>query len=182
MTAVNRSNSGPWLILAALVLASAGWLGWVGYQENLRQQPFAGFSVEEMSTTGVMTVYSLEPEPQMPEQVQKSKPHSHHWLEIGHAPLDDPAERETVLRELVANIEAGRGFTAVACFLPRHGIRWTDGENEIDLVICFQCSQVVRHGNRRGNSFVISDSKLEPILDRHLTEAGVPLAPKAGRE
>jgi hypothetical protein len=71
----------------------------------------------------------------------------------------------------------------MACWMPRHVLRVTKGGRTIDLVICFECR---RYGVRsddspdRGSSGGRVSPDGQPTLDRILTAAGVPLAPKLG--
>ncbi len=75
----------------------------------------------------------------------------------------------------------GKLYTAIAanadpakCFLPRHGIRATDGERSVDLVICFQCRQIQSYVNGREGGGLVSDAP-QKYFDEVLRQARVPL-------
>lgn len=60
----------------------------------------------------------------------------------------------------------------------RHAIRVKYQGSNFDLLICFECSKgAARHKDEYLHSFQIN-GKPEPLFDKVLTEAGVPLAEK----
>ena len=68
---------------------------------------------------------------------------------------------------------------AAGCFNPRHGNRATRGTGVFDLVICFECFAIsVYVDGERKSGFLTSDSP-QPVFDRVLRDARIPLAPKA---
>jgi hypothetical protein len=118
---------------------------------------------------------SLDPNP----QPEKSGDDFRGWKVLGRTPVGDSDTR----KELVAALTKGAGESdgmVAGCFNPRHGIRATREGEAVDLVICFECLQVqVYAGAGRAGSFLTTRSP-QPVFDRVLREAGVPLAGAAG--
>jgi hypothetical protein len=99
------------------------------------------------------------------------------WRVLGAAVIESPATRREVLAALESGIAENTGWVA-ACFDPSHGVRASRGAASVDLVVCFECAQVyIYPDGRRSGSVLISGSP-EPVFDRVLSAAGVPLAPK----
>jgi hypothetical protein len=61
------------------------------------------------------------------------------------------------------------------CFWPRHAVRVVDKGQTVDYVICFQCDQLRVH---EGSSTRVKPitSEPQPVFNKHLKEAGIPLA------
>ena len=73
--------------------------------------------------------------------------------------------------------------TPKGCFMPRHVVRVAKGGKTVDLVICFQCDnyrvyRVGRDAGSTGGGRISSAG--QPVLDKILRDAGIPLAPKLG--
>jgi len=101
----------------------------------------------------------------------------HHFKVLGRAMVTDAATRNRLYRSLQSGARWNLPFPAM-CFNPRHGIRATSGVSTVDLVICFECSQVqVWHGDSHVTTFIVGQSP-EPLFDQVLCDAGLPLAPK----
>ena len=68
-----------------------------------------------------------------------------------------------------------------ACFRPRHGIHATRGQKVVDLLVCFECSQVEVYsgGSDQPSLGLRTSGSPEPVFDKALRDAGIPLAPKA---
>ena len=68
-----------------------------------------------------------------------------------------------------------------SCFWPRHAIRAVKEGEIVDVVVCFECHTYSAH---RGDQLLTPhtpgiSSDPEPLFDKTLTDAGVPLARKA---
>jgi hypothetical protein len=103
----------------------------------------------------------------------------HGYKVLGKATVKDDAVRKQVigaLEKAVADGESPR-----KCFWPRHGIRATRGEKTVDLVICFQCAQMYVYQGDKAPAILYPSRSPEPVLDKVLKDAGVPLAPKADK-
>ncbi len=64
------------------------------------------------------------------------------------------------------------------CYWPRHVVRTVKGGETVDVVICFQCSryQVYREGKRETEGTQKLSPDDEPLFDKLLSDAGIPLA------
>jgi hypothetical protein len=97
---------------------------------------------------------------------------------LGKVPITDLAQRRQVLsaiRRAVRKPPPGK-----ACFVPRHALRAVKGNEIVDMVICFECGNYKHYqGGRLVSAFTPPiSSDAEPLFDKILTDAGVPLAPK----
>lgn len=88
----------------------------------------------------------------------------------------DQADGERILGALNDGLEGAHA--EAACFLPRHAIRVERGRARRDYVVCFECLRygVYENGERVGHGLITEVP--QPVLDRILEGAGVPLAPK----
>lgn len=116
---------------------------------------------------------SLAPE----RQQEKSKGEFDGWTVLGKTLIPDAEGRRRLLAALEKGIKEHDGPVA-ACFNPRHGVRATHQGKAADLVICFECvqGQVYVAGKREGG-FLTTRSP-EPVFDRALRDAKVPLGPR----
>jgi hypothetical protein len=96
---------------------------------------------------------------------------------LGSTIVTDSQTRSDISAALKAGIRASDGNEA-ACFEPRHGIRVTQANTVTDYIICFECKVVeVWRDEKRITSLPTTRSP-QPVLDRVLQTAGVPLAPR----
>ena len=64
-----------------------------------------------------------------------------------------------------------------ACFNPRHGIRATQGSNSLDLLICFECSQVYSFSDRATNYLWLeADAESVAVFDKVLKKSSIAVA------
>ena len=97
---------------------------------------------------------------------------------FGKVVITDLGQKRQVLsaiRRAVRNPQEGMG-----CFSPRHAVRAIKGGETVDLVICFHCHNYQHY---QGGQLVSGEtppisSDPEPLFDKLLSDAGVPLAPK----
>jgi hypothetical protein len=99
------------------------------------------------------------------------------WPVLGSATIEAPDMRAEVLAALEQGIAENEGLVA-ACFMPRHGIRAARGGAAVDLLVCFECLQVYVYSDGKWVGTVLVMDSPEPVFDRILSRAGVPLAPK----
>jgi hypothetical protein len=103
----------------------------------------------------------------------------HNHAVLGSTDILDRATQMELRNALKAGIRESGGEEA-ACFDPRHGIRVTHGSAVTDFVICFECEQVeVWRDGARITTLPTTHSP-QPIFDRVLQNAHVPLAPRPG--
>lgn len=99
---------------------------------------------------------------------------SFHGFDIlGKAEINDDREREQLLGALYRGIAESDGRPAV-CFAPRHGISATLGDETVDLVICFECFQILVY-EKQQHHVCITDSPSD-AFSAALKRAGLPLA------
>ena len=123
-----------------------------------------------------VVLYSLDPG----GKGQKSDPDPtresfHGHIVMGKTVVADPDTRKTLFAAFRRGVNDHDGSVAM-CFNPHHGLRVKSGTRTVDLVICFQCSQVhVFDDGKPGESFLISTSPCETFNDI-LEAAKVPLS------
>jgi hypothetical protein len=68
------------------------------------------------------------------------------------------------------------------CFVPRHAVRAVKGGEIVDVVVCFECRTYFTYWGREPEGGRLTPAIApdpEPLFDKILTDAGVPLAKKA---
>jgi hypothetical protein len=101
------------------------------------------------------------------------------WRVLGSIAVESPVTRDEVVAALKRGIAENEGWVA-DCFDPRHGIRAARGGESVELVVCFECAQVYIYPDGKWGGSVLVTGSPEPVFDRILSAAGVPLAPKTG--
>jgi hypothetical protein len=122
---------------------------------------------------------SLEPYPS-PDQdrgVVGDSDHFHEWLILGRTSVTDPQKRRDVIKALLQGISEAQEIMVPSCFAPRHAIHASRGGDTVDLLICFQCAQIEIIPSEPG-PFLKTRHSLEPVIDKILRDANVPLASK----
>jgi hypothetical protein len=91
---------------------------------------------------------------------------------LGSVKIDDPQVIRSLILAIDEGLEGSRMYAA--CFLPRHGIRARRSGRTAELLICFECYQLLSFvdGEKRKE---LSISASPALFNRVLTEAGVPL-------
>jgi hypothetical protein len=95
----------------------------------------------------------------------------HGYGVLGRATIRDAGD----IKALAGAFLQGRraGGRAFACFDPRHGIHVRRGDQDLDLVICFECEQgYLYFGSFNGRWYGISESP-RPSFDRAFQKAGL---------
>jgi hypothetical protein len=123
-----------------------------------------------------VVLYSLDPaaEEQKGEQAQRH----FGWKVLGKTTLKRSDEAGLdLLRALDRAIGKGRG---AKCFDPRHAIHAEYDGKKLDLVICFACNWVYVYLDQKDDEppQVLIDASAEPVFDRILRDAKIPLAKK----
>jgi hypothetical protein len=104
----------------------------------------------------------------------------HDWTVLGKTTITNPDIREQLLDALDAGI-AGNNGVAASCFAPRHGVRVRHDGKEFDFVICFQCYQTEWYVDGMKRPGFLLTALPQPVFDRVLRDAGVPLPAPAVR-
>jgi hypothetical protein len=99
---------------------------------------------------------------------------------LGRVQVTDRGQEREVLSAIRRAVNTP--VTQFNCWDPRHAIRVVKGSETLDMIICFECHNydILRNGdpNSGGLTPAIS-SDPEPLLDKILSDAGIPLAEKA---
>jgi hypothetical protein len=98
---------------------------------------------------------------------------------LGRVSITDPELRRRVVTAVKRDLDDDSDSTGHLCFQPRHVLRVVKSGRTIDLVICFQCNRYrayVDGKQTRAEDLPVGKSSQE-LLNKILTDAGVPLAP-----
>jgi hypothetical protein len=137
-------------------------------------------AAEALDQAESLEVYSLDPSrvrPKPGEEKEDKRETFHGFRVYGKATVKDPDTRKKLVAAFKAGVEDSIGAAAL-CFNPRHGIRVTHNGKTFDFVICFECLQIrVYEGETEGKTVLTADSP-QPVFDKILREAKVPLAEK----
>jgi hypothetical protein len=198
------------LIIGFVIGAAAVWLAWLVAGRAARipggESDFAGsrsfsepwktgdfFNPEKnvlppevekiLKSAKQFTLLSLDPAEISKEENERLGPTAsfHGFRILGKTEIDEPAERATLVRALLAGIADANG-QAYNCFDPRHGISATVDDDKVDLVICFECLQIYGYLNDKPimvNGFVnLLTSRLpRPLFNEAVKKAGLPQGP-----
>lgn len=97
----------------------------------------------------------------------------HRYEILGKMLVTDPKIKAQLIQSLYYGMEHRNGFAA-ACFNPRHGIRATKGKRTVDVVICFECSQIdFWESNQRQHTY--TSRTPQKVFDKVLKKGGVSL-------
>jgi len=105
----------------------------------------------------------------------------HGFQTLGEIEVKNAAERKELLAALRKGVEENQD-TGAKCFVPRHGIRATFKGKSVDLVICFECMWVYVYESDQKRRILMTSDSPQPVFDKLLKAAKVPLAPKPGEE
>ncbi len=86
---------------------------------------------------------------------------------LGKIEITDPEDRKLLLGSLLTSIRSSQG--EYACFNPRHGLRFSNDDAEVDLAICFECGKVFTSGLALSYFRILEsgDAVFNDFLDRH---------------
>lgn len=122
-----------------------------------------------------LTLYSIDGRDFEPGQRPKATEAFKGYPVLGKVEVTDPDKRKEITESLKKGLAKSDGKMA-KCFWPRHAIRVVEKGRTIDYVICFECYQLETY---KEDAKTVKPITKEPqqVLNRHLTDAGVPLAP-----
>jgi hypothetical protein len=130
-------------------------------------------AVEEvLKKAEVIELYSLEP-----DRRKRAKERFDDWPVLGKTAVKDTETRKKLVAALREGV-AGNSGQRIWCFAPRHGIRATHGGKKLEMVICFHCQQLRAQLDGVPQGRLLTDSSPEPVFDKVLKDADVPLAEK----
>lgn len=95
---------------------------------------------------------------------------------LGRLEIKDAATQRKLNDALRKGVRESDG-EAAACFWPRHAIVVSRGRATTQYVICFKCSAIEIVAGNKLQHLTVTKSP-EPVFDKVLTDAGIPLAPK----
>jgi hypothetical protein len=121
-----------------------------------------------------LTLYSIDGRDFEPDQEPNTAEVFYRYPVLGKVSVADPAARQEIVAALKEGM-AGKAAPA-ACFWPRHAVRAVEKGKVIDYVICFECHQLDAYADGRRKSLTTSRGP-QAVLNKYLTQAGVPLAP-----
>jgi hypothetical protein len=132
--------------------------------------------ISRIDASEQLILYSIDGGDYEPGQAPKTDEIFHGYPVLGKVDITDTAKRKEVVAALRKGLANSDGKTS-RCFSPRHAIRAVaKGGRTIDYVVCFQCDKVEAYD---GDSKTVLPVTREPqrVFNKHLSEAGVPLAP-----
>jgi hypothetical protein len=164
------------LVVVAAAIAGAG------YCVSLKINYLDKEARHALENAPEVVLYSLHPYPYEIKNGQAvpladDVPKFHEYRILGQTSLPSGDTRKAAVdavNDAVNKAERAWTLSVGGCFKPRHGIRATDESGVYDLVICFQCRQLILHlpdGTQK--YFLIDGSGAE--LNRILETANVPL-------
>lgn len=98
----------------------------------------------------------------------------HQYPVLGTAVIARRESQVEVYESSIRGVEENKALAA-NCFLPRHGIRGVGPEGTVDLVICFECSQLYVYMGEAKPEWLLISASPKAVLDRVLSDSGVPL-------
>jgi hypothetical protein len=117
-----------------------------------------------------LTVYSLSPEA---AGSSEGCDRLHGYPILSQADVADSR-----IAEVYMSLRAGEeeGTLGVRCFIPHHGVRATCGEKTLDLVVCFQCTNMAVFESSESENCVWADMSGSPwALMNDLLGVAMPL-------
>jgi|SRR5437773_2079470 len=157
------------IVIAFVILGSAGCSG-----QKANKLPSAAKSILEKADQ--IELLSIDPgNRELDEPPPKGDYYT--WKVLGKTVIEDADTHQSVISAVEQGIaESGR---PASCFDPRHAIHASYNGKAVDLLICFECKQILVYlDGQRQDSYLLTSSSPEPVLDKVLTQANVPLAPK----
>jgi hypothetical protein len=127
--------------------------------------PAALAALQDPDRLELMTV-SIEP-------VESSLPKIQGHAILGKVDITDAGVRRELTVPLVESIRAGVGEPGSKCFSPRHALRAVKGADQVDLVVCFQCSDVVVVHGGKATMTRLADKHAQPAFVRETAKAGL---------
>jgi hypothetical protein len=121
-----------------------------------------------------LTVYSLDGNDERGDEKPRGEMF-HSFQVLGKVDIASPKDRTAILAAIKQGM--AKGDQSSKCFWPRHGVKFTQAGKILEYLICFQCNelQLYTDGVQTYEYTQPTADTAHPILDRHLTAAGIPL-------
>jgi hypothetical protein len=91
---------------------------------------------------------------------------------LGKTNITNPKVKAELISALYSGLKKDVSFAF--CFNPRHGIRVVNGNQRLDLVICFECGRIDVYTSVSSGQACVS-SLPEAVFDKALKDAKIPL-------
>jgi hypothetical protein len=108
----------------------------------------------------------------------ESKEHLRGYPVLGTVVITDANKKRELMKALSEAI-ARRPEHPAKCFWPRHVLRAVSAGKTVDYVICFECSNFEQFEGDQKVHYGPINKDAEPLFDKVLQDAGVPVTPKA---
>jgi len=139
------------------------------------EKAFPGDSQRIFDNADQLTLFALDPSSNPGEDENYMKPSQgfFHGYRIVGKTMVRGRERARLLRTIYSGISDEA--EAAACFSPGHGLRASrDGQN-VDVVICFGCQQLLIY-SPKGKGYATISRTPRAYFNSALTSSGVPLS------
>lgn len=134
----------PGVLLAFLITSFAQ-----GNKSQMEEQRFSEEMREILSNPDSFTLYSVLPV--WTDDKTKGELFRNHQV-LGRVKIKNAGDQRKLVVVLDKALTQGREFFSMPkCFDPRHGIRATKGTNELDLLVCFECTGIHAYLNQGTN-------------------------------
>jgi len=137
---MSRNPAALWLLVVAIGVSACGR----GDQDSGVRAP--SFSLERIEGATILEVLSLDPEPGVPDaegnaSAAKNGPSFHGWPYRARSATISKEDQAALLKELGTMLVDPPEVT-IACQLPRHALRLQTPTGDLDVLICFECSNL----------------------------------------
>ena len=154
-------------VILALGAANISW--WVQEARRKERQNLWPTVFRILEQTPSMEVIALNP-----QGLQNEVEAFHGYGVLGRTTIRDAGDIKTLASAFLKGRR--QGGNAFLCFDPRHGIHVRNGDQDLDLVICFECAQgYLYFGSFDGLWYGISSSP-RPSFDQVYKKAGLQIA------
>jgi len=160
-------NRYTWLVLGCISFTIVGCTSLVP-----APSPFDNFTSPDE-----FTLYSLRPAMEVRDGGDPKDENFHGHTVVGKTAVS--AEDQKKLADAFRKGVADHDNSVAGCFLPHHGMRMTQDDRMVDLVICFKCAQVLVYAPDGKSSSILISTSPRKTFDEVLTKAGVPLGEKS---
>ena len=124
-----------------------------------------------LDQTDTFVLFSLEPKP----SVHPTNTFRGHQP-LGKIQMPKNEDRTNLVSALRRTMGSDINPAIFACFFPRHGISATQGTNTVELLICFECSQMHCFSSRATNYLFLEDPERAAVFNQVLKRSGIPVA------
>jgi hypothetical protein len=117
-------------------------------------------------------LFSLDPNPFGKRDDTSERFHG--FKVLGKFEVKKAAVRRNLIAAFNASVKESDG-KAFECFNPRHGLRIMHNGKPIDLLICFECKNVMSFNEDGNITWFNATGSAQPVFDETLRKAGIQL-------